>query len=382
MRKFKKFVTVGLTAAMTTAMSLVAMASTDVTIHFKNAAKWDNVGIWIYEGVGWTRNVTPKDACPAYHESEDPKIGSHPIWPGAKMEAEKNYDGWYTITVPFDDTSAGAVMIFNNLVADTEADTTTGGDAEDQAILEASGLVMDTKAKQQSPNQIVTPNLFVNGTKEFWCDFDGDIKGSTGKLVSTKPASYKKKASTKVDGLEAVGLSAKEIKLTWTKYSGATKYKVFYLNSKTKKYTSVGASTKTNYTVKKVGGAAIKKGQLYTFKVSAYDKAGKKLATSSEVKGVALDIPTIKSVANSKKGQVAVKVNTVKGASGYIIYRSSKQKSGYVAIGSTTKTSYTDKTVKKGKTYYYKVAAYKTSGKAKVSTQYSAKDYKKIKVTK
>lgn len=382
MRKFKKFVTVGLTAAMTTAMSLVAMAATDVTIHFKNAPKWDNVGIWVYEGVGWTRNVSPKDACPAYHTSTDPKIDSHPIWPGAKMTAEKDYDGWYSITVPFDDTSAGAIMIFNNLVADTKADVETGGDAEDQAFLEASGLIMDTNAKKQTPNQVITKNDFATGAKEFWCDFDGNLAGSSGRLTSTKPASYVKKASTKVDGLEAVGLSAKEIKLTWKKYAGATKYKVLYLNSKTKKYSSVGTSTKTNYTVKKVGGAAIKKGQLYTFKVEAYNKAGKKLATSSEVKGVALDIPTIKSVANSKKGQVAVKVNAVKGASGYIIYRSSKQKSGYVAIGSTTKTSYTDKTVKKGKTYYYKVAAYKASGKAKVSTQYSAKDYKKIKVTK
>lgn len=382
MRNFKKIVTVGLTAAMTAAMSLVAMASTDVTIHFKNAAKWDNVGIWVYEGVGWTRNVSPKEACPAYHESTDPKIASHPIWPGARMTAEKDYNGWYSLKVTFDDTSNGAIMIFNNLVADTKADTSTGGDIYDQAFLEASGLIMDSKAKKQSPNQAIPKSLFATGAKEFWCDFDGNVSGSTGMLTSTKPASYVKKASIKVDGLEAVGLSAKQIKLTWKKYSGATKYKVLYLNPKTKKYSSVGTSTKTNYTVKKVGGAALKRGTAYTFKVEAYNKAGKKIATSSTVPGVALDIPTIKSVANSKKGQVAVKVNSVKGASGYIIYRSTKQSSGYVAIGSTTKTTYTDKTVKKGKTYYYKVAAYKAVSKAKAATQYSAKDYKKIKVTK
>ena len=381
MRNFKKFVTVGLTAAMTTAMSLVAMAATDVTIHFKNAPKWDNVGIWVYEGIGFTRNVSPKEACPAYHTSTDPKIDSHPIWPGAKMEAEKDYDGWYSIKVSFDDTSAGAIMIFNNLVADTKADVSTGGDAEDQKFLEASGLIMDSKAKKQTPNQAIPKSLFATGAKEFWCDFDGKLSGSTGMLLTTKPASYKKKASTKVDNLEAVGLSAKQIKLTWKKYAGASKYKVLYLNTKTKKYTSVGTSTKTTYTVKKIGKAAIKKGQAYTFKVEAYNKAGKKLATSATAPGVALDVPKLKSLSNSKKGQVAVKVNAVKGASGYIIYRSTKQKSGYVAIGSTTKTTYTDKTVKKGKTYYYKAAAYKAVKKAKASTQFSAKELK-IKVKK
>lgn len=380
MRSFKKIVTIGLTAAMTAAMSLVAMASTDVTIHFKNAAKWDNVGIWVYEGVAWTKNVSPKEACPAYHESTDPKVESHPIWPGARMTAEKDYDGWYSIKVTFDDTSNGAIMIFNNLVADTKVDTSSGGHPEDQAFVDASGLIKDSKAKQQTPNQVITKNDF--NAKEYWCEFDGNIQGAQKKLTSTKPASYVKKASTKVDGLQAVGLSAKEIKLTWKKYSGATKYKVLYLNTKTKKYSTVGNSTKTTYTVKKVGGKAIKKGTGYTFKVEAYNKAGKKLATSAATPGVALDIPTIKSVSNSKKGQVAVKVNAVKGASGYIIYRSTKSSSGYLAIGSTTKTTYTDKTVKKGKTYYYKVAAYKTVSKAKAATQYSAKSYKKIKVTK
>lgn len=380
MRNFKKFVTVGLTAAMTTAMSLVAMASTDVTIHFKNAAKWDNVGIWIYQGVGWTKNISPKDACPAYHESTDPKIASHPIWPGARMEAEADYNGWYKITVPFDDTSNGAVMIFNNLIADTVTDTTTGGDAADQKIVEGSGLIMDTNAKKQTPNQTIIPPQFTSGATEFWCDFDGNVAGSSKRLLDKKPDSYTKQASTKVDNLEAVGASDKEIKLTWTKYKGAASYKISYLKSK--KFSKVGTSTKASYSVKKIGGKAIKAGQTYTFKVEAYDKSGNKLATSSEVQGVALATPKIKSVTNTKKGRVTVKVGSVKGASGYIIYRSNKQKSGYIAIGSTAKgaTSYTDKTVKKGKTYYYKAAAYKTTATGKASAQLSA--YKKIKVKK
>lgn len=320
--------------------------------------------------------MTPKDACPAYNTETD-----MPIWPGAKMTAEADYDGWYSITVPFEDTSTGAVMIFNNLVADTKADTTTGGNSTDQKFLEASGLIMNTELKRQSPNAVIRAKDFT--TKEFWCDFDGNTAGSTIKLLAAKPDSYKKKASTVVNNLETVGVSSKQIKLTWDKYDGAAKYKVCLVDSKTKKTKStVGTATKTSFTVSKISGKAIKKGTSYLFKVNAYDKSGKMVAESSVVGGVALDIPTVKSVSNSTKGRATVKVNTVSGASGYIIYRSTKAKSGYVAIGETTKTTYTDKTVKKGKTYYYKVAAYKLISKAKAKTIVSEKDYKKIKVTK
>lgn len=52
-----------------------------------------------------------------------------------------------------------------------------------------------------------------------------------------------------------------------------------------------------------------------------------------------------------------ISFDKVDGAKGYEIYRSTKISSGYQSVGYTTKTSYTDKTVKAGKTYYYKVIA-------------------------
>ena len=43
------------------------------------------------------------------------------------------------------------------------------------------------------------------------------------------------------------------------------------------------------------------------------------------------------------------------GASNYIIFRSDSKNGTYKKIGKTTKTKYTDKKVKSGKTYYYAV---------------------------
>ena len=67
----------------------------------------------------------------------------------------------------------------------------------------------------------------------------------------------------------------------------------------------------------------------------------------------------------------------VKNAKGYLIYRSTKKKGAYTKLTKkpVKKTSYTDKTAKSGKTYYYKVVVV---GK---NTTYSAgKVSKKVKI--
>ncbi len=154
-----------------------------VVIHFKNTCNWENVGVWLYQGIGWTKNVCPKEECPAYNTITD-----KPLWPGAKMVKEENYEGWYSITAYFDDRSKGAIMIFNNLVADTKVDTSVGGDVTDQQFVEESGLIMNSDLKESAPNQLIVPSKFTE--REYWCDFDGNLYGKAGQLTSDKPDSY------------------------------------------------------------------------------------------------------------------------------------------------------------------------------------------------
>lgn len=367
MTKFKKLAVVGLTAAMTMAMSIAAFASTTITVHFKNAAKWDNVGVWAFEGVGFTTQVMPADKCPIYNTTT-----KKAIWPGARMEAEADYAGWYKMQFTYEDTSKGAVFIFNNLVADTHADTTTGGDPTDEEFLQAAkakGLICDTSLKKQAANKLIHAKDF--DVKEYWCDFNGIIPGSSELLLKAKPASYVKKVSTKVDNLATAGASSKSIKLTWNKYSGATSYKVMYYNATTKKYV-VARTVKTNtYTITKTGKTAIKTGKTYKFMVAAY-KGSKQVAKSAAVNGMAINVPTMTKVAKGTK-RVNVTFKKVSGVTSYVVYRATSAKGKYTPVGTTTKTTYADKTVVSGKTYYYKVGAVKKVGKVTFTGAMSTK---------
>lgn len=65
------------------------------------------------------------------------------------------------------------------------------------------------------------------------------------------------------------------------------------------------------------------------------------------------------SATTSKSGYPTFHWNAVSGASKYNIYRSTSKNGTYSYIGSTTATSYTDKTAISGKQYYYQVKAVK-----------------------
>lgn len=84
----------------------------------------------------------------------------------------------------------------------------------------------------------------------------------------------------------------------------------------------------------------------------------------------------VKAAQLSTSQNVKITFSKVSGAKGYDIYRASKAKGGYKKIGSTKKLSYTDKTVKKAKTYYYKVVA--KADKAAYNSALSKK-YAKVK---
>jgi hypothetical protein len=81
----------------------------------------------------------------------------------------------------------------------------------------------------------------------------------------------------------------------------------------------------------------------------------------------------VKAAQLSTSHNVKITFSKVSGAKGYDIYRASKAKGSYKKIGNTKKQSYTDKTVKKAKTYYYKVVARadKTAYNSALSKKYA-----------
>lgn len=169
--------------------------------------------------------------------------------------------------------------------------------------------------------------------------------------------------------------TANEISLSWEKVKGATGYRVYLYNEKTKKYKTLGTTDKTSCTVKK-----LKDGTTYKFAVKAYKKTekGKIWALSSAKVTTATKPLTPSFTVKAAEGKASLSWKQVSGATGYVVYMSEKKDSGYKKLGSTDKLSCTVKNLKKGKTYYFKVKAYKkVDGKYVYST---VSKYKAVKI--
>lgn len=116
----------------------------------------------------------------------------------------------------------------------------------------------------------------------------------------------------------------------------------------------------------------------YSFRFNTLNKK----PDPSEDPVVTIEVPDVENVSVSPENRkVTLKWKKTKGASGYQIVRSMKKKKGYKTIKTIKKGStvfYIDKKVKSGKTYFYKIRAYKKSGKKTIYGGWSP--VKKVKV--
>ncbi|MCM1393188.1 MAG: fibronectin type III domain-containing protein, partial [Ruminococcus sp.] len=148
------------------------------------------------------------------------------------------------------------------------------------------------------------------------------------------------------------------VKLTWSKASGATGYRVFKYDGK--KWVKIADTKNTNYTISK-----LKAGTSYKYAVKAYTTVSKTTYWSSAYTQLSTATkpatPTLKATAGTK--QATLSWNKISGATGYEIYMSTKKDSVYKKVTTIKKNGtvkYTKKSLKKGTTYYFKVRAYKT----------------------
>lgn len=190
------------------------------------------------------------------------------------------------------------------------------------------------------------------GTYEVKVSFIGNYSGEKTLNFTVRP--------NKTDKI-TVKQSETSIKLSWNKVEGATGYRVYLYNTKTKKYKTLGTTEKLSCTIKK-----LKAGTVYKFAVKAYTKTEEgnlwsKYYTELET-ATKPAVPSVKGKADTAKASLSWK--EVSGATGYVVYMSEKKDSGYKKMGATKKLSCSIKKLKKGKTYYFKVKAYtKVDGK-------------------
>ena len=220
------------------------------------------------------------------------------------------------------------------------------------------------------------------GTKYYYkvCAFrtvgDKNVAGNYSDVQSIK-------AAPEAVTLKSEAAGATAIKLTWNKVnmpSTGGGYAVYQVVNGADQLVKRCSTKSTSYTV-----TGLTPGQKYTFKIVSFakDKNGKRAygGTSNELTATPKLLPvTIDTIKSGKYNSVVLSWNVTSAGDedGYIVYRATSKKGSYKQIGTVKRKSgamtgsYTDKNVKIGKKYYYKVVTYKNiSGGKMLRSAYS-----------
>ena len=157
--------------------------------------------------------------------------------------------------------------------------------------------------------------------------------------------------------------AATGVKISWSKVSGAAKYRIFY-KAGSGGWKKIGDTTKTSYTWTKA-----KSGTKYSFTIRCVTKDGKSYTSDYNTKGsqaiTYIAAPKISKVSNTSTG-VKVTWGKVTGAEKYRLYYKTGSGS-WKKIADTTKTSYTWTKAKSGTKYSFTVRCVSADGKTSVS---------------
>lgn len=212
-----------------------------------------------------------------------------------------------------------------------------------------------------------------------------DIIISKEKIVEPKPEIPNKpeEKPNKVSGIKATSNSYNSIKLTWNKtVNGANGYAVYRSTSKDGKYTL--RKTITSKNTIEFTDTGLDTNTTYYYKVRAYRMIAdqKKYGSYSEIVCAKPVLSKTTITVSSKSKKATIKWNKVLGASGYKVYSATSSNGTYSlkkTITSSNTLSYTNTNLVSGKTYYYKVRAYRNVNGKVVYGPYSAVKSKKIK---
>lgn len=178
-----------------------------------------------------------------------------------------------------------------------------------------------------------------------------------------------------VKSVKTTSVNYNEINLKWAKVKGADGYVIYRSTDKVNGFKAIKTMKDGGCITYK--DASVKFTQVYYYKVKAYSIVnGKKVFSDSTtlVKQKAqMPAPVILSAKRSSRQAITLKWKSVYGAEGYHIYRTSAKNGTYekVAMVNSNTKEYTDENRVCGKTYYYKVAAYRMKDGKKICSEKS-----------
>ena len=164
-----------------------------------------------------------------------------------------------------------------------------------------------------------------------------------------------------VSKLTAKAASDTSVKLTWSKASKATGYRVYVVDTATNKLKKVATTTKNTCEIKK-----IKIDQTYVFQVYAYRKSGSKTYLSAKGSPMATVRTKLSTPGKPSKfrficsgnNSVFLAWNEAKNADKYIIYQYDETTGEYNPVLTTSETSCQIKKLVAGQKYYFKIQSY------------------------
>jgi len=170
-----------------------------------------------------------------------------------------------------------------------------------------------------------------------------------------------------VSAINAEPVTYNKIKLVWKKVKGADGYVLYRSKNRTNGFQMIKNIQNGSTVI--YNDQTVKTGIVYYYKMRAYTFVnGKKVFSgyTDPVKQKA-QIATAEIISVSKKtcNSLTVKWKKISGANGYGIYRANSKNGTYEKVTTVKQggtTTYVDKNRVCGKSYYYKVAAYRTSG--------------------
>lgn len=141
------------------------------------------------------------------------------------------------------------------------------------------------------------------------------------------------------------------VTIKWSKVPSTKKYEIYYSTSPDGEYTLLKSQGGTSYTHKK-----LTTGVTYYYKVRpTRDYFYGEFSNTTSGRPVLGELKNLKVKTGSN--QLKISWKSVSGAEAYVLMRSDSADGGYVEISRAKKTSYTDKGLEAGTTYYYKVYA-------------------------
>ena len=170
-----------------------------------------------------------------------------------------------------------------------------------------------------------------------------------------------KKTPAKVTNLKVSDIKSASLKVSWKKSSLATEYWVY----RSKEGKSKMSSYKKYKTLKKASfiDTGLSQGTVYKYKVLAVRKAdGYTTKSAGRIATAMTDLDDVKNL-KAKAGKKSIKLTYKKNskATKYYVYRASENSTAYKKIKTLgkSKSSYTDKKVKSGQVYKYKIVSYR-----------------------